>query len=240
MEKYYNSIQDIHNEPVVPLYELIYRALRKDIIKGVYPAGVRLTEKELSEEAGVSRTPIREALKKLASDGLVDFNPQKGALVTSIGMDEIKVLWRMRAFIQGLAAEIAASKAKPKDINNLRKIIDKMENETKDNSSSVFNRTSNAFDKELLKIANVKQLSRVGDMIASLAWEIMAYVNQNTDVREKKVYCVHRDILKAIETGDGPKARKLAEDHISSWGPMFIEAYQKLYAQNSNGGKTDK
>src|SRR5215204_5694750 len=88
-----------------PLTELVVTALRERILGGTVPPGERLVEGRLSDELGVSRMPVREALRKLAAEGLVTIEPRRGATVTSFSTDQVRELVEVRATLEGLNAK---------------------------------------------------------------------------------------------------------------------------------------
>ena len=90
---------------------------------GEYPPGARLLETELAARFGVSRTPIREALRRLETQGVVTHEPRKGAVVASLDYDQLGELYAVREVMEGLAARLAARHASPAEIQLLRDMI---------------------------------------------------------------------------------------------------------------------
>ncbi len=95
--------------PIAGSAEAAYQQLRELLVSGTYKPGDRLLEQRLSEQLGVSRTPIREALGRLQSDGLVQ-PAGRGAVVAQLSTDEVRHLYRYRAALESLAAELAAER----------------------------------------------------------------------------------------------------------------------------------
>lgn len=92
------------------LHSRVYNRIRNDILNGVYEPGESLVELKLSEELGVSRTPVREALRQLELEGLVQSVPNKGATVRGVTEQDIQDIYTIRMLIEGLAARWAAEK----------------------------------------------------------------------------------------------------------------------------------
>ncbi len=111
--------------PVLQSNEAIFDSLRKRIIELEFPPGSMLNEKDLKEEFGVSRTPIREALIKLAQIGLVETRPRVGTFVTQIDLQQVKNAYEVKKNLEGLAAELAAKRATEKEIEELFLIIER-------------------------------------------------------------------------------------------------------------------
>src|SRR5690606_12292208 len=106
-----------------PLRELVFEVLREAIITGKLRPGERLMEVQLAEELGVSRTPVREAIRKLELEGLVLMIPRRGAYVAEISMKDIADVFEIRAALEGLAAQLAAERCTPEEIENLERSL---------------------------------------------------------------------------------------------------------------------
>ncbi|MEO3825758.1 GntR family transcriptional regulator [Actinomadura sp. B10D3] len=106
--------------------ETAYAVIRAGIVSGEFARGDRLREAELAERVGVSRTPIREALRRLDSEGLVDFVPNRGARVTAWTERELDELYEARALLESYAAKLAASRIKREQLARLRELAAEM------------------------------------------------------------------------------------------------------------------
>jgi DNA-binding GntR family transcriptional regulator len=98
--------------PASPVYEQI----RQAIVEGHYSPGQRLIEQRIAEELSLSRTPVREALHRLEAEGLVQSEPNRGAVVRALSVDDIADIYGLRARLEGYAAELAAQRATPEEI----------------------------------------------------------------------------------------------------------------------------
>ena len=107
--------------------ERAYQELRQRILDGRLPSGHRLKEVALAKELGISRTPVRGALSRLSSEGLLDFRPKLGATVTVWSEDQIELMFRIRAMLEPFAAEIAATAIADDEIAELRRLCSRME-----------------------------------------------------------------------------------------------------------------
>jgi len=104
-----------------------YQAIRDGIVQGLYPPGSRLREEHMAEVIGVSRTPIREALRLLTTDGLLDLVPGQGAFVTSWSPRDLENIFAVRALIESSVAELAARNLQTSDIIGLADLAGQME-----------------------------------------------------------------------------------------------------------------
>ena len=102
-----------------PLREIVYEELKRRIVTGEIPPGERMMEIQLSEDLGVSRTPVREAIHKLEKEGLVLIEPRRGARSSIISMQDIIDVLAVRQDLEGLAAEMAAAKISAEEIEKL-------------------------------------------------------------------------------------------------------------------------
>lgn len=116
------------NPLVVPtIQESIVERLRNLILRHHIGPGERLVQSELAEQLGVSRTPIREALYELASDGLVVLLPHKGASVADFSLDDLKDIYSIRIPLEGYGAYLATQNIGPEDLARLQTLVDQME-----------------------------------------------------------------------------------------------------------------
>lgn len=107
--------------------ELAYRAIREGILEGRYTPEERLPEETLAAELGVSRTPVREALRRLHGDGFVEFTPNHGARVVAWTRAELHEMFELRALLEGFAASLAARYVTPEQCERLRGLANEMQ-----------------------------------------------------------------------------------------------------------------
>lgn len=221
----HDSLEDIKNKPNVPLYDLVYQSLRQNIIRGVYEAGERLTEDEISKSAGVSRTPVREALKRLAAEGLIEFIPKKGAIVMHIDDDEIAMLWDIRIFAESKAAELAANKANDKDKRRLTKIVRQMKKAIEESDINTFDDLVSALNSEIIDIADVNQLNRLYKMVDHFSWDTMNIIKKQVDICADNPYANHILIADAIIHKEAEKAKTLTKQHLINWKGIYLHYF---------------
>jgi DNA-binding GntR family transcriptional regulator len=116
-------MSDSRRIEVKSVVDQVYIAVRERILTGELARGSRLRQEELAAELGVSRTPLREALRRLASEGLVDFNPNRGATVSRDDVANLWHAWAARVAIEPGAARLAAQAADPDAVAGLRALI---------------------------------------------------------------------------------------------------------------------
>ncbi len=114
----------------LPLAEVVYRRIRRSIIRGEFPFGSSLSETELARKLAVSKTPVREALRRLAQEGLVVTTPHKGAVVASLTVKDLEEIYLMRSRLESLAARFAAERLTPEDAKTLAAVVEELEIQT--------------------------------------------------------------------------------------------------------------
>lgn len=109
-----------------PLRDVVFESLRKAIVEGSLKPGQRLMEVQLAEQLGVSRTPVREAIRKLELEGFVIMLPRKGAYVADMSVKDIIDVLEVRSALEGLAANLAAERMDEKEVENLKEISESL------------------------------------------------------------------------------------------------------------------
>ena len=107
--------------------EKAYRYVRQSILEGDFPAGMRLRESAIAATADISRTPVREALRQLSAEGLVEFEANSGARVASWSREDAEEITAIRVLLEGYASELAARKITPEQLDELMSVQDRME-----------------------------------------------------------------------------------------------------------------
>src|SRR5215813_8929634 len=110
------------------LVDKLAAELQARVLSGELPSGTRLRQETLAEQFGVSRTPVREALRKLQASGLVELQPRRGALVRRHSACEIRDAYEVRAELESLAAGLAAERIRPEQLDRLHEALEQFEN----------------------------------------------------------------------------------------------------------------
>jgi DNA-binding GntR family transcriptional regulator len=193
------------------LGKTVAEQLRRLILTGQHKPGERLVEDKLSAELGVSRVPIREALRTLAAEGLVDLPPRRGASVAILSPEIAHDLVEVRATLEGLNARLAARHHQPAIIAELQQVL------TEGNAAA---RESNVDDLVRLNGAFHDKLAQAGRN--SILWDIMRTLRErtglvfaaNTNRRSLEDWDEHSRILAAVIEGDEELAALLATRHV--------------------------
>lgn len=196
----------------VSIADQVFERLEKDILSGAYERGEILTELKLSEKLGVSRTPIREALRRLEQEHIIEMG-SRGAVVIGISYDDIEIIYEMRLRLEGMAAAMAAENASEEAIKELSNIVDLQEFYTlKGNADSIKNEDSE-FHKKLYRMTGCMPLA---DTLEALHRKVVKYRRASVShtSRAERSLAEHRAILEAISAHDPLKAEELTVQHI--------------------------
>ncbi|MFC0385213.1 GntR family transcriptional regulator [Muricoccus vinaceus] len=188
-----------------------YDLLLEAIDSGALPAGTRLREAELAERFRISRTPVREALKRLEAQGLVLHEPHHGAVVASLGYAEMTELYHMREVLEGTAAGLAATHATATEVEVLREMVER-DGGLLDDPAALAG-TNRLFHRQICLSARNGFLNTMLEnlrlSLALLAGTTLAVPNRGSEsVRE------HAAIVAAIEARDAAAAEAAARRHI--------------------------
>lgn len=194
--------------------ELVER-LRDLIVDGTLAAGEKIPERELCERFGVSRTPMREALKVLAADGLVSLAPNRGAWVSKITVAELEEVFPIMGTLEGLSGEMACISISDQQIADIRKIHEEMVGHFKAGELAEYFRANQMIHEAILEAANNPTLRT---MYRTLAARIRRarYLANMTDERWVEAMDEHEQILQALEAREGEKLAAILRQHLKN------------------------
>lgn len=199
----------------------IFDAVRELILTGELAPGMALIEKNLAEEFGVSKTPIREALHHLSHIGLVDMETAKGATVHTLTADEIKDIWDMRQHLEPLALELSLPHLTDDEIKELEAILDDAQQAIANHNMKGLSQINTEFHEMLYCKADnhllVQWLDSLSDRRRLVSMHIWGINNNSQDEWQE-----HRDILDAIVERNIPKASQALKDHIGNFNKQVL------------------
>lgn len=196
-----------------PLREIVFEYLRNSILNGELEPGERLMELQLAQQLGVSRTPIREAIRKLELEGFVEMIPRKGAYVADMSIKDILDVLEVRMFLEGLATYLAAERMTDEEINSLKEILKKFEEEIGDMEKQQMIELDNKFHDMIIKGSrNNKLLQIVQGLQEQFQRFRVIYFNEYSEHEDLIKY--HRAIVKAIADRDSKSAQEYAQTHV--------------------------
>jgi DNA-binding GntR family transcriptional regulator len=200
-----------------PLNKLVADRIRERILAGEFQPGERLAEERLSEELGVSRMPVREALRALASEGIVTLEPRRGASVTVYTDEQIQELVEVRATLESLNAKLAAKRHDPKQIAELERILAAGSRITEKTDPAVIQENNNQFHGALERIAANSVLMNI---VRSLRDRTALIFAKQSRARVRQNWEEHASIVRAVIAGDSELAALLAARHVHNAAEM--------------------
>lgn len=211
---------DIQNHK--PLREMVYDELKMEILTGAIIPGTRMMEVELADEMGVSRTPIREAIRKLEKEGLVTIEPRKGAYASMISTEDMVEILEVRQDLEGLAAYFAASRMKPAQMDDLKEISTKYNEAVKGGSMEEMIKYDTRFHRIIVESCHNKILVQMIEQLQELVLRFR-YIYYDNFRRAENMFEEHEEILQAIVKGDSDEARSAADVHIDRLKELVIK-----------------
>ena len=211
---HFEDEKDMSNSPGL-LYSKVFIQIENNILNGKYKSGHNFTEKGLAEELGVSRTPVREALRQLELEGLVKSIPNKGVTVVGISEQDIEDIYYIKMSIEGLAARLAAQRIDEAELSGLEEIVDLTEFYLKKNDFERLLLLDSQFHETIFRASKNWPLK---NMLRNLHNYVKgARINSlSSPGRANKMLEEHRRILNAIKEKNPDKAEELTKQHIAN------------------------
>ena len=211
---------DIQNHK--PLREMVYEELKMQILKGSIIPGTRMMEVELAEEMGVSRTPIREAIRKLEKEGLVTIEPRRGAYASMISTDDMVEILEVRQDLEGLAAYFAANRMTDGQMEELRQVSDNYNDAVKRGNMEDMIKYDTRFHHIIVESCHNKILVQMIEQLQELVLRFR-YIYYDNFRRAEKMPEEHKAIIAAIAEGNEDKARAAADIHIERLKELVVK-----------------
>ncbi|GGF49720.1 transcriptional regulator [Azorhizobium oxalatiphilum] len=208
--------QSLHLSLVAPLREMI--------LQGELRPGEKVPEEELCERFGVSRTPIREALKVLAAEGVLQILPHRGAIVARITEEQIAELFPIMASLERLAGQIACERATAADIRRVRDLHDRMMASYQSGEEADYLRCNRQIHEAFFEIAGNATLSAFYQQILTRI-HACRFVMRKTPEHWQAAVAEHEAMMAALEARDGPRLAGLLETHVTGTTSGIARAF---------------
>lgn len=203
-----------------PLRELVYEELKSLILTGKIKPGTRLMEVELAEDMGVSRTPIREAIRKLEKEGLVTIEPRRGAYASEVSVKDMEDILEVRANLEGLAAYLAAQRMTPEEKQQLNEIKEKFRQAVVEGDMADMIHHDTRFHRLIVDSSKNNHLIHMVEQLQELVLRFR-YIYYKDFRRAEDMIPEHRRIYEEITSGNGANARFEAFNHIDKLMDMI-------------------
>jgi len=195
------------------LPEAAAERLRTLIIEGTLAPGARLNERELSEQLGVSRTPLREAFRILAGDGLLTQLPNRGAQVVALSAEDVRHAFDVMGSLEGLAGELAVTRVTDADLETLRALQAEMETAHAQRDLPAYYRINRAIHDRLNAIAGNPILTHTYRGLNTRLHALRFRSNLNT-AKWNQAVAEHREMIAALAARDGAALRDILIRHL--------------------------
>lgn len=197
------------------LPEAAAERLRALIIEGELAPGARLNERELSERLGVSRTPLREAFRMLAADGLLVQLPNRGAQVVALSADDVRHAFEVMASLEALSGELAAQRVTDKDIIELRAMQGEMEAAHAQHDLPNYYRVNRAIHDRINGVAANPILTQTFKTL-NMRLHALRFRSNLVPAKWDQAVREHRDMIDALAARDGARLRDILSRHLKS------------------------
>jgi len=205
------------------LHQEACNQLRELIMSGELLPGQQLNEADLSEALGISRTPLREAMKLLAAESLVELRLNRSAIVTPLRQDQILSCFEAVAGLERICAELAAGRMLPADLRALQNLHDRMERHHQANNLQQYFTLNNDIHLLIVQCARNQPLRAAHATLFSQVKRARLLALKTMGRRDESVH-EHQVFLDALKQGDGPKAGRLLADHVMRTGIVISNA----------------
>ena len=220
MEK---KLSPIKLDSYQPLREVVCESLRDAIRRGVLKPGERLMEIQLAEELGVSRTPVREAIRKLELEGYVIMMPRRGTYVASMSIRDINEIFEIRTALESLSNGLAAERITDEELESLQRLLVMIGGYVEEGNMDKIGETDIECHDRLYRAARNSRLvgiiSNLREPLTRFRTLSMSYPGRLETTLEE-----HREIVEAIAEGDVKRAKKAAEHHMEMSEKTLLKA----------------
>lgn len=210
-----------------PLREIVCDALRQAIVDGVFKPGERLMEIQLAEDMGVSRTPVREAIRKLELEGFVALVPRRGTYVADVSVRDITDVYEIRIALEVLAAGLSAERISNDDLEKLKKLIEEIEYQVNNGGEmEKIVELDAAFHDVLYQASHNQRLvaiiSNLRDQFTRLRMRSMKYPG-----RLKNTVSEHKQLVEAISARSVERAQDTARMHLENAEQILLASVKE-------------
>ena len=215
------------------LSQKVYRVLKTEIVKGFLGPGTKLFEDKIAAQMGVSRTPVREAIQKLAAEGCIKIAPNQTLIVTEISLEDIKEVLQIRGVLEGLAARMAAKKINRREIEELEKIVTQMGLYVTKKHLTSYCKVDDEFHNLILNVCGNKWIINIRDNLGNF---IYRYRIRSLSIpgRLKHSLEEHRKIMESLKKHNSEDADRLSQIHMENTVINIL----KNVAKGGNKNKT--
>lgn len=196
-----------------PLNQRVYQRLQAMLLRGDLPPGAQLDERELAEQMGVSRTPLREAIVHLVREGMVEHRPYRGNFVRTFTPKQVNDLYQVRMSLESLAVRLAVPKLSDEDIQHIGAILDEIQQTLEQGDMDGYSNADRRFHEFIAHCTGNEFLIDSLNRLSAQIQLVRAFANRDPEVVARTAQERPR-IWAALKARDADAAAKLMEEHI--------------------------
>ena len=207
----------------------VFDQLRTAIVKGELPPGSKINEPQLASQYGISRGPLREAIRRLEGCKLVEIKANAGARVVSLNDAQAIEIYQIREALEGLACRLAASQATAEDCTHLRSLLARHEEQIQQDDWTQYVQQEGDWDFHY-RLVELSGNKRLFDLLCGELYHLLRLFRHQTGSapsRPEQAFREHHQIVDAIEAGDGELAELLMRRHIAGARNTLLERLQR-------------
>ena len=228
-------LEQIRLDSYKPLRELVCEHIREAIIKGTFAPGERLMEIQMADEMGVSRTPVREAIRKLEMEGFVVMIPRRGTYVSNMSIKDINDVYEIRISLDTLAAGLAAERISDEELEELQRLLVKVGAAIEKNDMAKVVEADIEFHDVLYKASRNERLRNIinnlREQITVIRGVSMRYPGRLKDTQDE-----HRRLVECISARNVEKSQEMARIHLENAEKTLMAAM----SERKDGGDISK
>lgn len=208
-----------------PLHVQVGERLRDLIDQGILAAGTRLNEAELCAQLGVSRTPLREAMRALATEGLIELQPNRGAIVSVVTVEDVTEILPIMSVLEGLAGRLACAQMDNEKIQEVREVHDQMITHYTQKQLSEYFQTNRLIHELIIEGSGNQTLM---ESINSLSAKVKRarFSTEMTASSWERAVADHEAMIKALEARNGAALEQILIAHVETKGATILRAIQ--------------
>ncbi len=223
------KLSPIRLEGYQPLRDMVFDVLMNAIMQGQLSPGERLLEVQLADEMGVSRTPVREAIRRLELEGFVVMVPRKGAYVAGLSIDDVESVYEIRTALETLAVRLAAQRMEAADYEQLDELAGKMQQTWQEGDVDNWVNLDARFHELLYTFSrNERLISMMSNIMEQLSrYRIISLAN--VEVRQNSLN-EHQTLIEALKRRDSDAAADAAAHHIENTKQSLVNMLKAKFA----------
>lgn len=223
------KLSTIHLQGYQPLRDMVFDVLMNAIMQGQLSPGERLLEVQLAEEMGVSRTPVREAIRRLELEGFVVMVPRKGAYVAGLSVNDVECVYEIRTALETLAVRLAAQRMEDEDFQQLDELALAMQATWQEGNVDNWVALDAQFHELLYKFSRNERLVQMMSNIMEQLSRYRIISLANVEVRHNSL-AEHQEVIEALRRRDSAGAEAAAARHIENTKLSLLKMLQAKFA----------